>query len=545
MQKPEWRYIENFVDPDLFQQAYDYVESNEGLLSMVPGEAGSLLLKSADPLAEDLYTEIGFGRKYLRHAYCRCGQAGKKLCVHLIAAIILHRRGVVEKDKTILVADSNIPARISLPAILHQIPKEDLDRFIQRYARTNKQFGQALKLHFASRIQVASPDQKYHDLIKSMTRLVPNAMGKIAKSSLQSLFWISEELLLQADDLIALENNVEAFAICHELLTKFHSIYRKLEIYFGDFEKFWIIIHQKIKSILDNTLAPDFRSEAEAKLLLILNEPSYPLIHSPHNLFEILYPRADADQKLVLKENIFKKIGRKDHNPVPLVALTRQAMRFEDEPLLTQAFELNNDISRWMSAIDILFSTQRDVAHTLCLWMIRRTKDEFWKLKIMDRFWSLFPDDPKSKVYAQSLLSHQPEEKYIRYLKERDTSLDIIIQCLKGSGHLRARTLLIDFYISNQLYEEATDLISQGLTLDILKSYTSKLWPQQASWLEEAYKKVFNSYLDQHVGPAPAIKIQNTLAYLHMVKAHGLAESLQKWIKKTFQDHTSLTERLS
>ncbi|MEO5583745.1 MAG: hypothetical protein ABIR66_13725 [Saprospiraceae bacterium] len=544
MQKPEWRFIENFVDPELFQQAYEFVESNEDKLSLQPGEAGSLLLKTNDPDVSDLYTEIGFGRKYLRHAYCRCGKAGKKLCMHLLAAIILHRRTIIEKDKAIMIAETNVASRISLPAILHQIPKEDLDRFIQRYARTNKQFGQALKLHFASRIQVASPDQKYHDLIKSMTRLVPNAMGKIAKSSLQSLFWISEELLLQADDLIVLENQVEAFAICHELLIKFHSIYRKLEVYFGDFEKYWILIHHKIKNIMDGTIAPDFRIEAEAKLIVQFNEPSYPFIHSPNNLFEILYSKSDQEQRKALKECLLKKIGRKDHNPIPLVAVTRQSMRFEDEQLLIAAFELNNDTSRWMAAVDVLHGTQREMAHTLCQWLMRRTRDEFWKNKIMDRLWSLFPDDPNVTHYALHLLATQPEEKYLRFLREKDVSMEIIIDALRESKHPRSKNLLVDFYINNHWYEEATEMLNEGLTLEILKSYTQKLWPHQSAWLDESYKRIFNSYLEQHMGPAPAIKIQNTLAYLHMVKAHTLAENLQKWIKKTFQDHTSLTERL-
>ncbi|MEP7324032.1 MAG: hypothetical protein ABI761_19040, partial [Saprospiraceae bacterium] len=274
------------------------------------------------------------------------------------------------------------------------------------------------------------------------------------------------------------------------------------------------------------------------------NEPSYPFIHSPNNLFEILYSKSDHEQRIALKESILKKVGRKDHNPIPLVAITRQSMRFEDERLLIAAFELNNDTSRWLAAVDVLHATQREMAHTLCQWLMRRTKDEFWKNKIMDRFWSLFPDDPNSTVHALHLLATQPEEKYLRFLREKDVSMEIIVDALKDSKHPRSKNLLIDFYINNHWYEEATEMLNEGLTLEILKSYTQKLWPHQATWLDEAYKKIFNSYLEQHMGPAPAIKIQNTLAYLHMVKAHTLAENLQKWIKKTFQDHTSLTERL-
>ena len=545
MQKPEWRYIENFVDPDLFQLSYEYVEAQSENLILQQGEVGSLLLKSTDPETEDFLTEISFGRKYLRYAYCKCGLAGKKLCKHLLAAIIIHRRTIVEVDKSSVIKEVNIPSRISLPAILNQIPKEDLDRFIQRYARTNKQFGQALKLHFASRIQVSSPDQKYHDLIKSMTRLIPNAMGKIARAALQSLFWISEELLLQADDLIATENNVEAFAICHELLIKFQSIYRKLEVYFGEFEKYWILIHQKTKSILDSTLAPDFRTEAENKLILIFMEPSYPMIHSPNNLFEIIYQRQDAEQRRILVENMLKKIGRKDHNPIPIVALARQAMKTENEHLLTMAYEMNDDISRWMAAVDILNATQRDIAHTLCQWLLLHTKEEFWKHKIMDKIWTLFPQNNQSSLFALHLLSSQPDEKYILYLKERDISTDLIINTLKESNHPKSKNLLIDFFIHLYRYDDATTLLFDGLTLEILKSYTQKLLPGQMDWLENAYKKMFTIYLESHVGPAPAIKIQNTLSYLHMIKAHQLADLLQKWVKKTFQDHTTLSERLS
>ncbi|MBK8511599.1 MAG: hypothetical protein IPL56_04995 [Saprospiraceae bacterium] len=544
MQKPDWRYIENFVDPDLFQKAYDLVEQYGDQVKLTKGELGLYTLEWSDS-TEELSTEISFGRKYIKKSNCTCGAAGKKICIHLIAAIILHRR-VTEKDQDLTPAsrETMLPSRISIPTILQQIPKEDLDRFLQRYARMNKQFAQAVKLHFASRIQVNSPQQKYHDLIKSMTRLTPNSMGKIAKHALQSLFWISEELLLQVDDLIAMENPIEAFAICIELMEKFHSIYRKMELYFGEFEKYWILIHQKLKSILDMRLAPDFRAEVEQKLTELFSDPAYPMIHSPHNLYELLIYKSDLDTQVKIHEYIIKKIARKELNPIPLLALVKTAMKLQQESMLYQAFEINSDYSRWLSTMDLLNNQQRDSAKTLGKWLTKIAPDEFWKNKILDRIWTLFPDEPSSIKYALTLLEKNAEEKYLKYLTEHKISKDLIVKSLTQSKHPKSKLLLANYFIEEGQTEEALVILSDHLSLDLLKSYTQRLIVIAPEWLEQGYKKIFTQYLETHVGPTPAVKIQNILAYLHMAKAHSLADQLQKWLKKTFQDHTSLSERL-
>ena len=39
MQKTEWRYIENFCDPELFQQAYELIEDESPNYLLNPREA--------------------------------------------------------------------------------------------------------------------------------------------------------------------------------------------------------------------------------------------------------------------------------------------------------------------------------------------------------------------------------------------------------------------------------------------------------------------------------------------------------------------------
>ena len=393
MQKVEWRLVENFVEAELFQQAYDLVENEQNpSYELKEGEAGIYYLKPLDQVS-DISTEIEFNRKFIKRYVCTCGEVGKKICRHLVAAVILYRRIKNAEEEKSLDANSlgNLPSRISLPAILSQIPREDLNRFLQRYARINKHFGQAIKLHFASKVQVASPEQKYHDLIRSMTRLIPLANGKLSKQSVQSLFWVSEELLSQADDLIAMETPIEAFAISMELLQSFQSIYRKLEMYIGEYEKYFITIHQKIKTILDFELAPALRLEFTQKLLTAFADPSYPFINSPNNLFEILYPFPEQEIRIQLKEITLKKIGRKEMNSTPLIAWIKNAIKFKDENLLQQALDANGDIAKWISAIDSISINNREFAKQVARWVMLKTKEEFWKFKLMEKIWSLYP----------------------------------------------------------------------------------------------------------------------------------------------------------
>jgi len=224
--------------------------------------------------------------------------------------------------------------------------------------------------------------------------------------------------------------------------------------------------------------------------------------------------------------------------------LVKTAMKLQQESLLYQAFEINSDYSRWLSTMDLLNNQQRDSAKTLGKWLTKIAPDEFWKNKILDRIWTLFPDEPSSIKYALTLLEKNAEEKYLKYLTEHKISKDLIVKSLTQSKHPKSKLLLANYFIEEGQTEEALVILSDHLSLDLLKSYTQRLIVIAPEWLEQGYKKIFTQYLETHVGPTPAVKIQNILAYLHMAKAHSLADQLQKWLKKTFQDHTSLSERL-
>lgn len=540
MPKPDWNYIENFVEPEVFQSAYELVEHTpaEALHSI---DQNLYKINFTSQEGDTVEAELIFGRKYLKHFRCDCSEPKKPLCRHLVAGVILYRRSKLEVP---VVQPSSWPAKITIASILNQVPKDDLDRFLQRYARTNKHFGQALKLHFASRIQVASPEDKYRDLIKGMARLVPNAQGKLPKPALASLFWLSEELLLQAEDLIALDNPTEAYAICLQLLLKYTSIYRKLDLHFREFEKYWIQIHQRLKNISEFTLAPDFRTEMERTLVDVFCEPSYPFIHSPHNLFELLYARVDEDQKQVLETKLLDKLNRKDNNPVPLVSILKIAVRHQNQGLLDRILEAHYEPMRWISALELLLGHQKEYTKTLGPWLLNKLKDEYWRIRLMEKLFAWFPDESFAIDYASKLLVAQGDEKYIQFLKDRGVTNQKIIQWIQQNQSPKKISLLISFYLQQNQVSEIKPLVESNLSLDILKLITTKILSLDPEWLEMMYQSLLRSYLEQHIGPPSLVQVQSIMNYLRMTKALVLVERLEKWLKKNFQDHTSLTVSL-
>lgn len=409
----------------------------------------------------------------------------------------------------------------------------------------NKSFGQALKVHFASRIQVASPEDKYRDLIKSMARLVPNPQGKLPRQAMASLFWISEELLLQAEDLIAMDNPAEAFAICHELLIKYSSIYRRLEMYFNDFEKYWIIMHQRLKTILDFPLAPGFRADMEKKLFDAFSDPAYPFIQSPHNLFELLYPFGESSQKKILEEMVLTKIKRNDHNPVPLVSILKTAIKNQDQTLLTLALRNNPEPMRWIAALEILISGNKAYAKSLGPWLMSQFQDEYWKLRLMEKLYTWYPEENFSISYAAALLLAHPEEKYVRYLLSRGQSVSTIAALLEQANHPKKNILLADLFLSQDQVAKSKSVIEANLSFDLLKGVTIRFLDLDPEWLARMYQQLISAYLEQHVGPVSASQVMSIISYLRMIKAGTLADQLEKWIKKNFQDHTSLSENLN
>jgi hypothetical protein len=539
--KIDWHFLENFSDPEVFQQAYEWLESKGPELTLVKSDQDEHRLSLPFENLADSW--VRFGKKFIQKYSCECAKSDRSLCVHLLAIAILYRRGENQSNTPYESSRENLPTRISIPAILHQIPKEDLDRFIQRYARTNKAFGQALKLHFASKIQVQSPEQKYHDLIRSMARLQPLVNGKLPKQALQSLYWLTEELLLQVDDLIALETSLEGLAICIELLSKYQSIYRKLDLYIGEFEKNWIQIHHRLKSLFELNVAPDLQQTSFQKLMQLFSDPGHPFLHSPCNLFEIMYPHVDREQKGFLWGILESKISRKEMNPLPLVAWIKYAIKENKTELLESAHRLSPDSSKWTAAIDVLAAQQKDIGKSLIQWLL--TRDSSQQTKWTEKFWSLYPEDPDSVVFALALLSSQPEEKFLRYLYQKQISNELIEIALEESPVPKAIHLLVQHHLDHHQDTKAKLLIENNLQLDLLKSVTARLFPREEDWLEAMYRRVIGEYLNQHIGPVPAGKVRNILAYLVFVKARSLAVRINHWIKKEYSDHYSLLENVA
>lgn len=235
---------------------------------------------------------------------------------------------------TLTVSDLIRNRKIPLKEVLSDIKSEDLRTFIFNYAKKDKGFEVALKAHFISRITLADQDKKYQSILGELIKPKTIANSKIGPTNRKIITVVLHDFTQQMADLLSTDDYMEAFYIIKNSLTKIAYLQNQFNLNDKSIESYRLDFIGGLRHILQEDIAPGFRSQIESAFLEIVLK-SYYLPRSENIVTELNEAGAlSKKDKEKLIDNLKDKITRGRTSPAINSTLLQVAHPF---PMLASA----------------------------------------------------------------------------------------------------------------------------------------------------------------------------------------------------------------
>lgn len=479
---------------------------------------------------------------------CDCRQyTDNKICAH-IAACLLNLRALKTKKTTrpkvtaIRKRDLN---SFNFKSILYHAKSEDLKTFIQSYAKRNKDFSLAFKVHFASKTESSVDDYKYKKLLDEAIR------PKTFKSpNLTQRIWLNfknllDDFYLQIQDKISEEQYSIAFNIIENCLDKISyvsQVYNKSSE--GDLIELRNAFLKEFQNLTSKMLAPDLIKKIKAN---IIEKTSFSYYHpAPLNIILVMNSNSpfNKSEKASIIQNLSEKIkkeGKIFDYKLPLIL----ELAYNEPSLLKALFDD-------FKIMDILIGLQK---------MQFYKKNEIIKKYLNHPKLKAF-DHPEKRIMEVQLLIRNGEIKkcFKQIAKQEDRNIDYkILNIIKEqvpklvleenikSGLLAINSfsgqLKCEFYAHYNYPELLIETLAHENDLTLLMTFDRALinggYNKEVT---ELYKNLLLSYLEQHIGAPSHMQLKAIYLHLSNIAAPKIQDSLKKYVRESFPQRKSLSK---
>lgn len=206
--------IEHNFNEDLYVGGEEILDSDKIAISY---EKPPLFKFAIENSASINYVELAIKTSKLDQHICSCSQMKiEGICNHISAAYLFLRRELLIREETQKTAKKPVRKKArskQVSEILRHVNGESLLNFVRQYARTDKKFSTALKVHFLSQNQnIKAGDIKH--ILDSIIPPVSNSKKKISASE-WSLF---SKTVLNFSDQIKDAITISKFNLAADLL---------------------------------------------------------------------------------------------------------------------------------------------------------------------------------------------------------------------------------------------------------------------------------------------------------------------------------------
>jgi hypothetical protein len=219
---------------------------------------------------EPYEVEVKLSPSKVLAASCDCRSENGQ-CAHL-AAILFALRANLEarnRQKAKKKAGKNKPARnrLSVAAILQDIPPGELAAFVEEYARVNRAFALAIKARFVAKVIHDEGPEKFRALLNAALEAPRRANQELPYRSYFQLSKVLGELLRQAEQALIAKRYVDVLEIAQSIVEKVSPLVGKVakpaEGLRAEVERAAALFQQ----LADSPIAPDLRERLWEYLL--------------------------------------------------------------------------------------------------------------------------------------------------------------------------------------------------------------------------------------------------------------------------------------
>jgi len=490
-----------------------------------------------------VYPDIVLKSGQLNDHTCSCSQFKKSgNCFHLVASYLYLRRVLlVEKDKP--VPKKNKPRRKntkSISEVIKNVKSEDLFHFVNHYAKIDKKFSTAIKVHFLSQ----GKNIEENDIKNILDSIIPplSSSKKTLSTTEWSLFTRTlEDFINQIKDAIT----VSKFELASNLIicsvTKLYYIIHKFDSREAHTITFLNRFIELTKVFFDAIEAPITRNKF-AKKFIEIHTKSYFTTCVPYDLIhilldeELLSPKIrdqTAEQLFEFQYDIEKN---RVHQYSIILRLAAVSQNLIDDYLEKTSKTLSAKIVSEIYA-------EKDLK---CVKAIINSKTNYLSSFLKDdyRYKVATEENDIAGVFSslENLLLTTKEVKYYDLAKSMSPNK------IKASQISKLRNIIeswsekekLDLYVSHEEFEKLQKSLIEINELNTTFKYDEYFGEEHDDLLYELYVYHLGNHLENHVGIQSSEQTADILRHIQSTKERALYLRIVDYTLETFGDRKSI-----
>lgn len=517
--------------------------------------------------ADVVEVELQITPSKVKSVSCECGEfAERGICGHIAAALmelrsLLNHRKREREARKMAAAEraAEKKNKLTLDAVLEEVPTPELLAFIREYARHHRQFSLALKARFMPQVDHIQGREKYGQLLNTAISVSRKADRRISLRGVQKLSKVLEEILFQAEGYFFSGHYAEAMDAAGIILEKITPILNKVD---NGREKLDVFLQQAF-TLLSKVAKADAPPTLKRKLWRYALEESGKLFYRNQSLdvpfYRLLFRLAVDEQqkeellKLVEEHLEMKTTQLKSEDELLLVKLRLleqlgdqdRLHRFfqkhtRNRSLLKKAVQHARKHGDWAAANHWvqLALEQENTAEEDREWKIialELAQDSGNDEAILPLAMDLFVESGQARYFDLALAQSEDSTQV------SDEALQRLV--LQAPRPLRQEAIATVLSRTNRL-EELFRFLEQANSLSLLQNYDHHWQEHNQEKLFPVYRKLVMNYLKDHLGRITSQKIKNVIDFLYQTGRSGMAERLVEEMRDTYPERHSLMEEL-
>lgn len=477
--------------------------------------------------------EVSKPQNKRREVTCTCASfQTQKICPHIIATLFAIRSEMRHQAKSSKRASPIKSKTLTINTVFDQVTSDQLHTFIRAYAKKNKKFGTVLKAHFASKIDLEDNVVKYQSLLDSIIKPVRTTETYANATQVKHFLNVCVELLDQLDDCTVLGAYTEAFAIWSTLTAKVAYVSHYAHVHQPDLQKMEFRLWSALKTILQQDLSPDLRSQFEASAIEVAQLSYYEYQHVLYQPLEVLLASGVEPQRLVSAADEVLKLVEEHDQRLIVLAFSIRLQELMGQPVAVD---------------EVIHRSNQDLPQLLRTML--KANDYQAARQLSERILAQYPDSPSVSIALVEIYEHLSEGqelqrltfdafmrthemRYLKLLKRHTPTKQwpaLKRKLIDGIDKVKVKTEILRFDTD---WPALAALLADHLDLDLLQTYDSLLNVHVPDQLAKLYLTYFKDYLAAHFGNKASEHLQEIFYHLERIGALSTIKKLHRFLTK-------------
>jgi tetratricopeptide (TPR) repeat protein len=506
-------------------------------------------------------TEVKISPSKVKAASCECVYFQQhSMCAHVAATLLALRRNIVKHNTQKPDKQDNISKKLTVGAILEQVPHHDLITFVQQYARTNRTFALALKTRFATQMPDIDSKEKYIQLLDATINSARRPDRTFNRRGTGSIHKILLELNRQAEAQLLVGHFAEAVFIAQSIIEKTAPLLRKMQAQAEEIRQEVKTAFDTLRHVIAQQPPPSLREALWRYTLEESEKLTYRINQVDSYFFRLLLSLAEedaqAEQLLVLFQERIRRYMYEKRDITPLVL--QKLTLLENMKRDTDAEQL---LQRYMQYPEVLLlAIQRAIeksdfkqAKNLIFKALEKSPPKPLQDTLEENLLQIAQQEQnKTDIVqlAQTRLLHTFKVVYYELWRQFQSeqsaaAVSELLQALQERPYAPEKHRLIALILQAEgRYEQLLQYLQQIQSLDLAQDFIPTLLAYNPAHTVSMCRQLAHRYLSGHVGRKPSEKVRVLVATLREAGAAELADHLIEALLADFPERHTLLEEL-